>query len=418
MLKKLLVVEDSKAIAAVITKIGHALNYEVTVASSLAEVESLLQGNADYFAATIDYALPDANDGEAISYVLSRGIPGVVMTGKMDESTRQKILSLPVIDYIPKENSQAFMYLKRVLHWQMTNSANGILVVDDSLSARNHVVELLKRRNFTVYDADTGKKALDILNKHKDIKMVITDLEMPGMDGIELTNEIRKSYNRDQLAIIGISGATNGIHSARFIKNGADDFLRKPFCPEEFYCRMTQNIDNLHNIEHIKKAANTDYLTELPNRRHFFQQAEKRIAAYINKGIPYCFAMLDIDYFKKVNDSYGHDAGDKVLKVLALYMRKHFGTGLLARLGGQEFAILMPGLDNDQLYNKLDDLRREVSVSQVAFEQHHISFTISIGMKFSATSSMAKQMSDADQALYCAKENGRNQVVSADDNEL
>jgi CheY-like chemotaxis protein len=159
MLKKLLVVEDSKAIAAVITKIGQALNYEVTVASNLAEVESLLQGNTDFFAATIDYALPDAPDGEAIAYVLSRGIASVVMTGKMDEVTRQKILSLPVIDYIPKENSQAFMYLKRVLHWQITNSADGILVVDDSLSARNHVVELLKRRNFSVYDADNGKKS-------------------------------------------------------------------------------------------------------------------------------------------------------------------------------------------------------------------------------------------------------------------
>lgn len=410
MSKKLLVVEDSKAIAAVITKIGHALNYEVTVATSLAEVETLLQGNAEYFAATIDYALPDASHGEAIACVLSHGIPGVVMTGKMDEDTRQQILELPVIDYIPKENSQAFMYLKRVLHWQMTNSENGVLVVDDSLAARNHVVELLKRRNFTVYNADNGKKALDILSKNTNIKMVITDLEMPEMDGIELTNEIRKQYNRDQMAIIGISGATNGMHSARFIKNGADDFLRKPFCPEEFYCRMTQNIENLNNIEQIQKSANTDYLTELPNRRSFFTQADQRIAAYINKNVPYCMAMLDIDFFKKVNDSYGHDAGDHILKVVALYMRKHFGAGLVARLGGEEFAILMPGLDEEQLYNKLDDFRREISVSQINFEQHHINFTISIGVNFSAKTSLAKQMSDADGALYYAKENGRNQV--------
>jgi len=124
-------------------------------------------------------------------------------------------------------------------------------------------------------------------------------------------------------------------------------------------------------------------------------------------------AMLDIDYFKKVNDTYGHDAGDHILKVLALYMRKHFGSGLLARLGGEEFAILMPGLDEDQLYNKLDDFRREVSVSQINFEQHHINFTISIGANFSAKTSLAKQMSDADGALYYAKENGRNQVTIA-----
>ncbi len=410
MSKKLLVVEDSRPIARVIKQIALALNYQVTVATSLAEVESILQGDSDFFAATIDYSLPDALDGEAITCVLSHGIPSIVMTGKMDETTRQKILAQPVIDYIPKENSQAFLYLKRILHWQLTNSKNGILVVDDSLSARNHVVELLKRRNFKVYSADQGVAALAVLAKNNDIKMVITDLEMPTMDGLELTNAIRKIYSRDQLAVIGISGASSGIHSARFIKNGADDFLRKPFCPEEFYCRITQNIENLNNIEQIQKAANTDYLTELPNRRAFFRSAEVKIAEYIKNQTPYCLAVVDIDLFKKVNDNYGHDAGDHVLKVLALYMRKNLGTGLLARLGGEEFAVLIAGVDDDQLYNKLDDFRRDVAVSQLTFEDQHITFTVSLGLNLCSNDSMAKQLSDADSALHVAKENGRNQL--------
>jgi len=328
----------------------------------------------------------------------------------MDDVTRQKILSQPVIDYIPKENSQAFLYLKRILHWQLTNQGNGILVVDDSSSARNHVVELLKRRNFNVYVADNGQRALEVLAQHNDIKMVITDLEMPVMDGIELTNEIRKLYSREQLAIIGISGASNGVHSARFIKNGADDFLRKPFCPEEFYCRITQNIESLNNIEQIQKAANTDYLTELPNRRAFIRDAQANIAEFTGNKTPYALAMLDIDFFKQVNDNYGHDAGDHILKVLALYMRKHFGNGLIARLGGEEFAILISGLDEDQLYNRLDDFRRTISVAQLSFEQQQITFSVSLGVIFNSAESLAKQMSLADGALYYAKENGRNQV--------
>lgn len=411
MTKKLLVVEDSRPIARVIKQIGEALNYQVTVATSLAEVEALLQGGDNkFFAATIDYALPDANDGEAISCVLSHGIPCVVMTGKMDEVTRQKILSQPVIDYIPKENSQAFLYLKRILHGQQSNQDNGVLVVDDSLSARNHVVELLKRRNFKVYIAENGQLALDILKQHNDIKMVITDLEMPVMDGIELTNEIRKIYSRDQMAIIGVSGANNGVHSARFIKNGADDFLRKPFCPEEFYCRITQNIENLSNIKQIQKAAYTDYLTELPNRRAFIRDVDAFITESISKQTPYALAILDIDYFKKINDNYGHDAGDHILKVFSLYMRKHFGAGLIARLGGEEFGVVMSGLDEDQLYNRLDDFRRAISVAQISFEQQHITFSVSLGMIFNSQESLAKQMSLADGALYYAKENGRNQI--------
>lgn len=413
MTRRLLVVEDSKPIATVIKQIAQSLKYEVVIATSLAQVEELLSVDTDFFAATIDFALPDAHDGEAIACVLSYGIPGVVMTGKMDEDTRQKILAQPVIDYIPKENSQAFLYLKRILHWQITNSDNAILVVDDSSSARNHVVELLKRRNFSVFTANNGVQALEKLAQHKNIKMVITDLEMPEMDGIELTNEIRKKYSREQLAVIGISGASNGIHSARFIKNGADDFLRKPFCPEEFYCRITQNIESLNNIAKIQHAANTDYLTDLANRRAFFRSAEQRINEYIKKKVPYCLAMLDIDFFKKVNDQYGHDAGDQVLKVLALYMRKHFGSGLTARLGGEEFSVLLHGIDTDNLYNRLDDFRREIAIANIPIGNHHLSTSVSLGVVFSSDEPLSKQMNEADNALYMAKENGRNQIMIA-----
>lgn len=408
--ERLLVVEDSKAIAKVIEQLGKALDFEVVVAYTLADVETILQGEQKFFAATVDFNLPDAPDGEAIDCVLSHGIQSVVLTGRMDEATRQKILAKPVIDYIPKENSQAFLYLKRILHGQLLNRNNGILVVDDSVAARNHVVELLKRRNYSVYVASDGEKALDVLANNKDIKMVITDMEMPVMDGITLTNEIRKKHSRDRVAIIGISGAENGVHSARFIKNGADDFLRKPFCPEEFYCRVTQNIENLYNIEKIQRAANTDYLTDLPNRRAFIQSASAKIPDLIARNIPYCVAMVDLDYFKKVNDIYGHEAGDNVLKVVALYMRKHLPGAVMARLGGEEFSVLMPGVDEDQLYGRLDDLRRELSVSQIPYDGQHISISVSIGVVFNSQNSLTAQMNEADQALYHAKENGRNQI--------
>lgn len=414
MSKKLLVVEDSIAISKIIQQIAESLNYDVTVAKSMSEVDRILEQNNDFFAATLDYSLPDAEDGEVIETVLSHNIPSVVMTGHMDEKTRNKILSFPVIDYIPKENSQAFMYLKRILFWQKTNKGTAVLVVDDSRAARNHVVELLKRRNFTVFVTDSGKKALEILSRNPSIKLVVTDLEMPEMDGIELTNEIRKHYNRDKLAVIGISGASNTMLSARFIKNGADDFLRKPFCPEEFYCRLMQNIENLYNIEQIQKAANTDYLTELPNRRSFFANSQAYLNKYIANDVQYALAMLDIDHFKKINDEYGHDAGDHILKVLSSFMRKHLTSALLARLGGEEFAVLIPGIEQEQILNRLDDFRRELSVAPIHFEHHQIHCTVSMGVVFNSRSALSEQLSEADVALYQAKENGRNQICIAD----
>jgi diguanylate cyclase (GGDEF)-like protein len=413
MAQRLLVVEDSKPIATVLKQIAQALKFEVTIAKSLAEVKDVLAKDDDFFVATIDYSLPDAHDGEAIACVLSHGIPGVVLTGKMDDVTRQKILSQAVIDYIPKENTQAFLYLKRILQWQKTNHLNSILVVDDSSSARNHVVELLKRRNFTVFTANNGVQALAQLVQHPEIKMVVTDLEMPEMDGIQLTNEIRKKYTREQLAVIGISGASNGIHSARFIKNGADDFLRKPFCPEEFYCRITQNIESLNNIAQLQLAANTDYLTELLNRRAFFHEAQGRINGYAKRNIAYGLAMIDVDHFKAINDTYGHESGDQALKVIALYMRKHFGSGISARLGGEEFGVLIPGLDEDQLHGKLDDFRRDIAVSMIPTGEYEISVAVSIGAVFNSNEPIAKQLNEADNALYRAKENGRNQLCVA-----
>lgn len=418
MSQRLLVVEDSKPIATVIKQIAQSLHFEVVIVGSLAEVEEVLARDTDFFAATVDYALPDAPDGEAIPCVLSYKIPSIVITGRMDEDTRQKILDQPVIDYIPKENSQAFLYLKRVLHWQQSNSKNAVLVVDDSSAARSHITALLKRRNFTVYTANNGVLALERLKEHKDIKIVITDLEMPEMNGITLTNEIRKKYTREQLAIIGISGATSGIHSARFIKNGADDFLRKPFCPEEFYCRIMQNIESLNNVAQIQHAANTDYLTDLYNRRAFLHNAKHRITEYIKRGVPYCLALIDVDYFKKVNDNYGYDAGDQILKVFALYMRKHFGAGLTARLGGAEFSVLLHGVDTDQLYIKLDDFRREISVSTLNAGDNKISITVSIGVVFDSNDGLSEQISEADNALYLAKDHGRNQIVISGNEDL
>jgi len=410
MAEKLLVIEDSKPIANVIRQIAKALNYQVTVATTLADVERILQTEQDFFAATIDYALPDAPNGEAIQCVLSYGVPGVVLTGKMDETTRQRILSMPVIDYIPKENSQAFLYLKRILHWQKTNREVGVLVVDDSSAARNHMVELLKRRNFIVHVANNGKQALEIMSQNQHISMVITDLEMPEMDGIALTNALRKIYSRDELSIIGISGANNGMHSARFIKNGADDFLRKPFCPEEFYCRITQHIENLSNIAKIQQVADFDYLTKLANRHAFFEDAEHRVSQYTSKNIPFCLAMINLDYFRKVNDNYGYDGGDQVLTMVAEFLRKHFSSGLIGRLGGEEFSVLLAGRDEDFLYGKLDDFRRDLAVSSIDVDNHQLTLTASIGAVINSQESLSRQLYLADSALHVAKENGRNQL--------
>jgi len=390
MSKKLLIVEDSTAIASVIEQIAQDLGYKVTIATNLAEVEKLLQSKNKYFAATVDYGLPDANNGEAIGLVLAHGIASVVMTGRMDEATRQKILESPIIDYIPKENGHAFTYLKRILYWQIANANIAVLVVDDNKETKSHIVELLKRRNFIVHVAGSGEEALEKLDKNSHIKMVITDSVLPDMDGIELTNAIRKQFNREQLSIIGIVSELNTHQSVRFIKNGADDFLKIPYCLEEFYCRIIQNIENLHNIEKIQQAAYTENNSQV--------------------GL----AILDIDFFKKINDNYGHQAGDYILKLLGKYLKKYFNHGLIARIGGEEFVILLTGETQQQIFNCLDYFRKEISLTEITYDKQDLNLSVSIGVVFNAKVNITSQLELADKALYDAKNSGRNKVCITD----
>ena len=127
-------------------------------------------------------------------------------------------------------------------------------MIDDSKVFRSYICQLLKVHQYNVIEACDGKEALERIDEHPDIKMVITDCSMPNMDGFELTKVIRSKYARDELAVIGISAHDDKILKAQFIKSGANDFITKPFVTEEFYCRVGQNIETLENIIRFKQA--------------------------------------------------------------------------------------------------------------------------------------------------------------------
>ena len=408
-MKNLLVIEDNKAVASVIEHLGTSAGYQVTVAYSFAEVKEILARQQDFFIATVDYSLPDAYDGEVIPYVLKHDIPCVIMTGRMDDKIHRKLLRLPIVDYITKENSQAYRYLLRVLHGQLTNHQIDVLVVDDSLSARQHICRLLKRRNFTVYDQPDGSKALQTLEKYPSIKLLITDQQMPGMSGVELTQTIRKKYPERDLSIIGCSGMQDDFQSARFIKNGANDFLKKPFCPEEFYCRVLQNVEFIESIETITRQANTDYLTGLYNRRYFFETVEPSVKSQQ----PQTLAMMDIDLFKSINDNFGHDAGDDVLRAVSALLKQFFGNEqVVARLGGEEFSVFFADMPLAQAETQLEAFRQTLADTNIVSGKRHVQCTMSIGVTHGTFEQLDQLLIYADELLYQAKQAGRNRVIA------
>ena len=251
--KKLLIIEDSKPIAKVHRHIARRIGLQATIAYSYAQTKRVLEDTQDFFCAVIDYNLPDAANGEAIDYVVEAGIPVIVMTGITNQQTRESILKRSIIDYIAKDNKQAYVYLQQLLSQLIRNEFIKVLVVDDSEASRSFISNQLYRHNYQVYESVDGVDALRMLDKHPDIKLILTDQEMPNMDGIGLINRIRQTRSKEELVIIGISGSRNTALTAKFIKNGANDYLHKPFCIEEFNCRLMSNIQYLENIETIRQ---------------------------------------------------------------------------------------------------------------------------------------------------------------------
>lgn len=406
-MNKILIVEDSLPIIQLHTYLVKKTGFEPVVVMTFEALKALEDDLSTFFCAIIDYSLPDAENGEAIPYLIDRNVPGIVMTGMLDDAIRDKMLLLPIVDYITKESKQAYNYLQNLIFRLQKNKFVKVLVVDDSASARTYLSNLLKRHNYQVLSANSGSDALQVMQQHSDIKLVITDKEMPNMDGLELCNEIRAHQTKDQISIVGISGANNHSLTAKFIKNGANDFLQKPFCPEEFYCRVQQNIEHIESIETITRQANTDYLTKLYNRRFYFEN----LAPKVESGETQTLAMMDIDFFKSVNDTYGHEAGDIVLKKVAALLEQHFTHNLVARMGGEEFSVYFEDESLDDAEEKLEKFRAELEATAILSSHGEIKCTISIGLARGQFTALDQLLNMADELLYDAKETGRNCIV-------
>jgi len=251
------------------------------------------------------------------------------------------------------------------------------------------------------------------LEQHPDITMVITDYNMPEMDGFELVQAIRRHNEKNNMIIIGLSGEEGSQLSIKFIKNGANDFLNKPFQQEEFYCRITNNIESLEQLQKIQDQANRDYLTGMFNRRYFCEQGELLLGQAQKNNSPVSVAMLDIDRFKSINDEYGHEAGDQVLKFLARELENTLGRFLLARTGGEEFSLILPGLDKEKSFSLLDGFRKHINNQVIDVNDDEIlRITFSVGVTSKIQDNLDATLKVADEYLYRAKEAGRDMVIA------
>ncbi|MBF0247590.1 MAG: diguanylate cyclase [Alphaproteobacteria bacterium] len=415
-MNRILVVEDSSFFRNVIVNAFKGMeDVAVTAVETLAEAKRALEASRDdpFFLALLDLNLPDADAGETVELARRYDVPSVVFTGTFNEDLRERFLQDGVLDFVLKDNPSSLDYVTSLVRRIIRNRYVTALVVDDSTVARKLCSDLLRRHKLNVIQAKNGQEALKIIKEQGPVQLVITDNEMPGMDGFELVSAIRKTHSRDKTVVIGLSAGGGAPLSAKFLKFGANDFIAKPFLPEELYTRVSMNLDMMDRVRELTDMATKDFLTGLFNRRSYFEIGGRMVAARKRTNGAIAVAIMDIDHFKSVNDTYGHDTGDDVLRAVSAVIAEHSKRGgdLAARLGGEEFALVLEVEDPKNVEGHLNALREAIAGIRVDTDKGALSVTISIGAVLGGAQDLEELLTEADQNLYAAKNGGRNRVV-------
>jgi diguanylate cyclase (GGDEF)-like protein len=247
---------------------------------------------------------------------------------------------------------------------------------------------------------------------------------MPEMDGYEVIHRLKESARTQNIPVIFVTAKGEVEDEQKGLEMGAVDYISKPFHPPIVLARVKTQMNLIHKTEMLEELVSLDGLTHIPNRRRFDEVFEKEWRRAVRSGLPLTLIICDIDYFKCVNDNYGHAVGDDYIKIVAIRLQSAVGRGpdFVARFGGEEFAILLPETNAGQALNMSEKIRAQIEALGIehAFSSVSDRLTISLG---AATTIPNKEdnaldlIKAADKMLYNAKEAGRNQSQCVDLNE-
>jgi diguanylate cyclase (GGDEF)-like protein len=292
-----------------------------------------------------------------------------------------------------------------------------VLVVEDHPDSREMIVYMVEEMGYKVYAAATGKEALSLLRERL-ADIILLDVMMPEMDGFEFCRIVGADPNLHDLHIIITSSKGTLEDRVKGLELGAADYLIKPFSLTELKARIGvgERIVRYQKVLKEQQAlleqiAREDKLTGLHNRRHFEERAQEECIRAIRYQRPLSLLVGDIDYFKQVNDHYGHARGDTVLREVGQTLLKHCRTNdLLARCGGDEFGILLPETPVEEALKMAERLCTAVAELAFTHQTHSFHVTMSFGVTCLVNHQLPELMDEADRALYSAKHKGRNRV--------
>ncbi len=300
-----------------------------------------------------------------------------------------------------------------------------ILVADDSRVYQKLIGKALAHERCTLLFAKSGRDALQILATHHPL-VVITDWVMPDVTGIELCRHIRSNHEKSYIYVVLLTSVSDKDQVVTGLAAGADDYLTKPFHPGELIARVRVGcrIVGLHqqlqaNNRLLEELALTDSLTGLPNRRAMEIWAVRELRAALRYDFLFWVVIADLDHFKEVNDGYGHEAGDIVLRKFADVLKANTRqSNISCRLGGEEFLLALTHIEKKNVQLLIERIRGQLESERFTFGGRSVSVTASFGISgFQGRKApeLGHLVSRADAALYVAKQHGRNRIEFADD---
>jgi diguanylate cyclase (GGDEF)-like protein len=289
-----------------------------------------------------------------------------------------------------------------------------ILIVEDSVINSKLCESLLKKNGFNTEVYTDGESALEFLSKNCP-DLILLDIIMPGIDGYQFSESIKANPRLNGTPVIFLSAMNDEESIIKGFKSGGVDFITKPFRTQELLARTRTHVELKRAKEKLLQLATTDELTGIANRRYFMDRLNSEFDRAKRYESKYSILMIDIDFFKSINDNYGHKGGDKVLQSAAAVMKKSLRTSdLIGRVGGEEFSVILPETETKAAIFIAERLRSRVEGTVVKHNDEEILITVSIGVSQSRNGDQSVDdiYVRSDSAMYNAKKNGRNRVES------
>jgi two-component system, cell cycle response regulator len=289
-----------------------------------------------------------------------------------------------------------------------------VLIVDDDPAMLRLLAKWIEAEGFHVLRASDGHMATELIEAERP-RLLVTDWEMPNLNGLELCRWVRNQNFGHYIYTVFLTVRTDSSDMLKGLEAGADDFLKKPVDRNELLARIRAGSRVMELEQRLSLLANTDVLTGLATRRVLFEEFRREWARAERYHTPLSCVMIDIDFFKRINDIHGHQAGDEVLRRLGQLL----GLGVRAsdyvgRYGGEEFCVFLPDTTEQQAEHWAERMRSQIASTSIAVNDLRIDITASFGVaqRLSDTSTPEVLVDMADQALIVAKRSGRDRVVT------